>query len=480
MAITGATISGSGLLAACESSPKNSGKALDGRTPVRGGNLMLGMVGGSSSDTIDPHKGVTYMDTARLQALYDPLVQLDAQADIEYVLAESITPNKGLTTEWVIRLRPGVTFHSGKDLTADDVLYTFHRIVSSKFSGSTALGPIVLKATKALDKRTVLISMGKPFAAFAEHLAALWIYLYIAPSGFDPARPDGTGPFVYQSFNPGQRSVFTRNPHYWQNGLPYADALTLTDFSDSVSLQNALTSGIIHGAGTLEGPQIKVLAATAGVRTVVSKAGSFNPFTMRVDQAPFNDVNVRQAFRLLVDRQQLIDSAIDGYGTVASDVFAPYDPDFDHTLHRQTDIPQAKFLLKKAGQEKMTVQLVTSAIATGIVAMATVLAAQAAAAGVEINLRQVPSGTFFGPNYLSWTFSQDYYNYSPYLPQVAFSMLPASPFNETHTDNPRYNNLYDQANATLDAATRREILYEIQEFDFTQGGYIIPDVYRFA
>jgi peptide/nickel transport system substrate-binding protein len=484
MAVTGGIVSGSGLLAACGSSAKSAGAALGSHTPKHGGNLKLGLTGGSSSDTVDPHKGLTYMDTARLQALYDSLVQVDAQAQIDYVLAESITPNKGMTTEWVIRLRPGVTFHGGKDFTADDVLYNFRRIVSTKSYGSLGLGPIDLAATKALDKLTVLVSMSKPFAGFVEQLAAFWYYLYIAPSGFNPAKPDGTGPFVYQSFNPGQRSVFTRNPHYWRSGLPYVDTLTLIDFSDSVSLQNALTTGAVHGAGTLDGPQIRALAATSGVQTVVSRAGSITPFTMRVDQAPFSDVNVRQAFRLLVDRQQLIDSALDGYGTVANDVFSPYDPDFDHALHRQTDIPQAKFLLKKAGQENMTVQLVTSAIATGTMAMATVLAEQATTAGVKINLKQVPPGTFFGPSYLSWTFSQDYYNYSPYLPQVAFSMLPTSPFNETHTDNPRYNSLYDQANATLDAATRKQILYEMQQFDFTQGGYIIPayvdslDAYR--
>jgi peptide/nickel transport system substrate-binding protein len=155
-------------------------------------------------------------------------------------------------------------------------------------------------------------------------------------------------------------------------------------------------------------------------------------------------------------------------------VFAPYDPDFDHSLVRRTDISQAKFLLKKAGQENMTVQLVTSAITTGTVSMATVLAQQAKAAGVTITLRNVPPGTFFGPNYLSWTFSQDYYNCSPYLPQVAYSMLPTSPFNETHTDNPHYTGLYDQANATLDEGMRKQILYEMQQFDFTQGAYIIP------
>ena len=74
---------------------------------------------------------------------------------------------------------------------------------------------------------------------------------------------------------------------------------------------------------------------------------------MRVDKAPFNDVNVRQAMRLLVNRPQLINSALDGYAVPwAADVFSPYDPDFDTSLHRQQDIPQAKYLLKKAGRSR--------------------------------------------------------------------------------------------------------------------------------
>jgi peptide/nickel transport system substrate-binding protein len=197
---------------------------------------------------------------------------------------------------------------------------------------------------------------------------------------------------------------------------------------------------------------------------------------MRVDQPPFNDVNVRQALRLLVDRPQMIDSALDSYGVVANDLFSPYDPAFDHSLVRpaQGDIQQAKFLLKKAGQEGLTVTLTTSAVATGTVAMATVLAAQAKAAGVTIKINNVPSGVFFGPNYLKWPFAQDYYNYYPYLAQVAESMLTGSPFNETHTTNPHYASLYDQANATASPSVRKEIQYEMQRFDFDEGGYIIP------
>ena len=227
-------------------------------------------------------------------------------------------------------------------------------------------------------------------------------------------------------------------------------------------------------AGGFDGPELAALGTTSGVKTVASHSGAFTPFTMRVDQFPFSDVNVRQALRLLVDRPQLIDSGLDGYGVAASDVFSPYDLDFDHALHRQADIPQAKYLLKKAGQENLTVTLTTAPAATGMVAMATVLAEQAKAAGVTIHLSNVPTSTFFGKNYLSWAFSQDFYTYSPYLGQVAQSMLPTSPFNETHTGSPTLSSLYAQANETLNPSTRKEIEYEMQKFDFNQGGYIIP------
>jgi peptide/nickel transport system substrate-binding protein len=478
IAATGAMAGAGSLLAACGGSSSSGTKSLAqaGRPLRRGGDLKLGLTGGSSSDTVDPHKSLTYIDTSRLQSLYQPLVQLNGQAQVEYVLAESITAYRGSLSQWVIRLRPGVTFHNGKDFTADDVLFTFQRISSNDFTGKFGLGPIDLNGTKALDKLTVLVQMTKPFSSFAEQLAAFWYNLYIAPAGFNPAHPVGTGPFVYKSFTPGQRSVFTRNPHYWKSGLPYVDTLTVIDFSDNTTLQDALATGVIDGAGALDGPQIASLGTTSGIKTVVSQSGEIIPFTMRVDQPPFNDVNVRQAMRLLVDRPQLIDSALDGYGVIANDLFSPYDPDFDHSLVRpaQGDVPQAKFLLKKANQEGLTVTLTTSAVATGTVAMATVLAAQAQAAGVTIKLNNVPSSVFFGPNYLKWPFAQDYYNYYPYLAQVAESMLTGSPFNETHTDNANYSSLYDQANATADPSTRRQLIYEMQTFDFTQGGYIIP------
>lgn len=477
VAATGAVAGAGGLIAACSSGSSSTTGATTSAGGKRGGNLKVGLSGSSGADTLDPHAGLTYLDSARAQCLYQSLLQLNAQAQTELVLAEEITAKT--STEWIIRLRPGITFHSGKPLTAQDVIYTFRRIKTgnkgTSFAGGTSLGPMDLGGLKALDTRTVQVPFTSPYASFLEQLA-YWYFLYIIPDGFNPdtQKPDGTGPFVYQSFTPEQRSVFTRNPDFWQHGLPYVDSVTVIDFSDNTSLQDALTTGEIHAAGDFDGPELAALGTASGVKTLPSHTGAITPFTMRVDQPPFNDVRVRQALRLIVDRPQLIDSALDGYGVVGNDVFSPYDPDFDHALTREQDIPQAKALLKAAGHENLTVTLVTSPAATGMVAMATVLAEQAKAAGVTINLDNVPSSTFFGKNYLSWTFSQDYYSYNPYLSQVADSMLPTSPFNETHTNNPTLTNLYNQANATLNLSVRKQIEYEMQMFDFNQGGYIIP------
>jgi peptide/nickel transport system substrate-binding protein len=473
LAAAGIAAGTSGLADGC-GGPAAARPAAAGPRKRYGGTLRAGLTGGSASDTLDPYQGLSYLDTARAQTLYEPLVQLDADAGIEYVLASQITPRDAKATQWVIRLRPGVRFHDGKPLTANDVIYTFRRIISSKYSAINVLGPVEPAGIRAIDPLTVLLPMSRPFATMPELLAGI-LTAQIVPEGFTAATPpNGTGPFMYQSFTPGQRSVFTRNDHYWRPGLPYASTLEIIDFPDSVSLQDALLTGQVDAAGTLDGPQIATLASSSGVHPVASPAGTIIPFTMRVDQAPFSDVRVRQAMRLAVDRPQMIDSALDGYGTIASDVFSPYDPDFDASLVRHTDIGQAKFLLSQAGHENLTVTLVTSPIATATVAMATVLAEQAKAAGITIRLQQVPSATFFGPDYLKWTFAQDFYSYAPYLAQVTLSMLPASPWDETHFADPAYIRLYAQANATLDPALRKEITWQMQQIDFNSGGYIIP------
>jgi peptide/nickel transport system substrate-binding protein len=467
-----------GALTSCESAPKKPQSS--GASARKGGDLRAGLTGGSSSDTLNPLSTVVYLDVARAQNLYQPLMQLNAQSQNEYVLAEEIAP-KGSTSEYIIRLRPDITFHNGKPFGADDVIYTFQQVLNPKkpLAGAAPISPIDVKGLKKIDSLTVSVPMKIPYGSFLDQLSSFWYSLYMVPDGWVATdKPNGTGPFKYVSFTPGQQSVFVRNKNYWKSGLPYLDSLKIVDFADVTSLQNALVSNVVDCAGSLTGAQMKELAGNSAVKPLPSKTGGFTPFTMRCDQPPFNDVRVRQAFRLIVDRPQIIATTLAGYGTLAADVFSPYDPAYDKSaFHREQDIPQAKQLLKSAGYDNnLTVKCVTSnGINAAAVDTATVFKQQALAAGVTVNVDAVLSGTFFTPGYwLTSKFSQIYWGYSSYLAQVAETCLPTSPFPETHFDNPKYISLYKQANATLSPTLRTEIEHEMQTIDFNEGGYIIP------
>jgi peptide/nickel transport system substrate-binding protein len=471
-----AVLGGAAALSACGSSspPKATGSspATTGK-PKMGGTLQAGLTGGTSSDTVDAHRGVDNVDFARIIALYDPLIGYNLQAQNELMLAESMTPNKDATL-WTVRLRPGVTFHDGKPLTAEDVVYSFNRIIKNNYAGASSLESVDVNGLKAVDKLTVQIPCHRPYATLPDAMTGYYYYMGIVPVGYDPKNPVGTGPFKYVSFTPGEQSTMVRNDHYWDSSDgPYVETLVITDYSDETSQVNAFVSGQADVINLLSAASIPQVQKAGNI--LVADGGGMTPFTMRVDRPPFNDPKVRQAFRLICNRPQMMDVVFGGRGTLGNDIFSPFDPAFDHAIpQRHQDIPQAKALLKAAGQEGLSVQLVTADIAQGTINVAQVFAQQAAAAGVTVSLRQVTSTEFYGSNYLKWVFAQDYWYYSKYLPQVAQATLPVSPFNETHWDDPTYNKLYSQAIATVDSAKRTAIAHEMQLIDHSIGGYIIP------
>lgn len=471
-------------LAACGSSPSagsggqtgastgTSGSAIAAGTPKRGGTLQAALSGGDSTDTLDAQNPYNNVDFARVRQLYNSLVEFDANVVPQLVLAESITPNAAATT-WTIRLKSGITFHNGKPLTADDVIFSLRRIANPKapLPGAVSLTPVDIAGLKKLDALTVQVPCKTPFATLVEVLASY--YYSIVPVGYDPKHPVGTGPFKYQSFTPGVASTFVRNDSYFRSGFPYLDRVVIDDYSDESSQLNALTGGTADVIDLLSATSIQAVTS-ASKHVLISAGGGWTPFTMRTDVPPFNDVRVRQAMRLIVDRPQMLETNFLGHGTLGNDLFAIWDSVYDHSLPQRTqDIAQAKFLLKKAGREDLKVQLVTTPIAQGTVGAATILAQQAKAAGVTISLRQLTPTAFFN-DYLKWPFAQDYWYYNPYYPQVAQATLTTAPFNECHFSDSHYNALYNQGLSVLDSAKRAEIAHEMQQIDYDQGGYIIP------
>ncbi len=154
-------------------------------------------------------------------------------------------------------------------------------------------------------------------------------------------------------------------------------------------------------------------------------------------------------------------------------MFGRWDPAYDTGLKRAHDVDQAKFLLKKSGKENLTVELSSVALLPGMTEAAQVVAQQAKAAGVTVNIRQLTTDVYYS-NYGKWAFTQDYWVYQPYLTVVALATLPTSPYNGTHWNNAKYNALYDQAQSIVDPTKRADIIREMQKIDFEEGGFIIP------
>lgn len=470
-AIGGALAASGGLLSACG----GTSAAVGSGSPRRGGHLRVALTAGAPSGTIDAHRAVLFPDILRVLALYNGLVRLSPDAkSIIMDLAESITSNKKGTV-WTVRLKKGVQFHNGKPLTAADVIYSYRRISDPKDpkNGFSSISDLDRDNMKAIDAHTIEMPMKRPFGTFLEQISAVYDF-GIVPEGYNPKKPVGTGPFKFVNYTPGRQSQFDRNENYFVNGRPYLDQLTILDSFDSdTAAYNALQGGQVdvYGNATLT---LASSAASAGLKAQKSLPGQWTPFTMRVDQGPFKDNRVRQAFRLVIDRKQMIEQALSGFGEVGNDIFSQWDVNYRSDLVREQDLGQAKFLLKQAGMENLSVTLSTGDISVGVLQMAQVFVEQAKGAGVKVNISKMPVNTFYGPNYLKWTFAQDFWGYSPYFNQIARGMLSDSPYNETHWNDAEYLKLYAQANATTKTGLQREISHELQKIDFDRGSLIIP------
>ena len=478
-AAAGMVLSAGGVLTACggSSSPSSSAQTSSAAGKLKsGGMLRIGATGGGAKDTIDAHLPTADPDIMRCWNLYEPLaVRPPSFGSLEMMVAESIEAEHGKADSWVVKIRPGIEFHNGKTVTAEDVIFSLQRILDAKTPkvGAASIGYVDIKNVKKLSKSSLRIPLKFPNATFLDDIGQY--FNAIVPIGYDPAKPVGTGAFMFESFTAGQQSVFKKFPNYWQTGKPYVDGLTILDFADDTARVNALLGGQVEAVDNLPTGQITQVQGNSSLKALISHTGQWQPFTMRVDQAPFNDPRVRQAMRLIVNRPQMVAQVLSGQGRVANDLYAPFDPAFDSSLpQRHQDLAQAKSLLKAAGHAGMTVQLVTAPVFQGVVQAAEVFAQQAAGAGVTVQLRKLDSSTFYGSQYLKYPFSQDFWATREYLPQVAQGSLPKSPFNETHWADPTFDKLIDQARGTLDATKRTQLLQEAQKIEYETGGYIIP------
>jgi peptide/nickel transport system substrate-binding protein len=449
----------------------------------RGGTFRLAVSGGST-DFIDGQHIVAKSDIARLMTGWDGLAYFDENYRIKLHLAEELRAEKA--NQYLIRVRDGVEFHNGKTLTIDDVIYSIRRTKNPKLKlfGNAGFGAINLKRIRKLDRRTCRLFLSRPDVTLVEAFAQY--FQGVVPSGYQPnaigkgpLRFIGTGPFKVRSFTPGRESVHERNENYWRSGEPWFDQVRIINFPDDAAKVNALLSGQIDAMTDVPFAQVPVVRRRNNLKIYTAQTGAWTPLCMRVDTAPFNDVRVRRALRLLINRPQVVQQGLSGFGRIGNDIYSPFDPAYagDEFPQRRYDPDQAKSLLRQAGQENLSVELITSPADTGMVEGATIFAQNAKAGGVDVTVRNVDGGTIYGDQYLKWPFSADYWGTRNYLQQVAAGVLKTAPFNETHWDQysgyGRFESLYRQALATVSTKKRAEIIKEMQRMEYNDGGLII-------
>ncbi|QZY51711.1 ABC transporter substrate-binding protein [Leucobacter tenebrionis] len=460
----GAVATASGLAGCATDTAASGGGAPAGGS---GGRLRLGINGGTIATVFDPHTANDELHNFVAVSMYENVTQLNGKFQLENVLAEEITPNAD-GTEWTLRIREGIEFHHGKTVTAEDVIFSYNRILDPA-TGALAAGLLapIAEMTK-MDERTVRFTMSKPHG---------WLDLAlgdgsiqgIVPTDFDVEKPVSTGPWEFVSHEPGKQSVWKRFENY-HGEVAKADELVLQVLIDNDARVNALVSGQVDAITGLPGNQVERIKNGQGTGIVSLESGQFQLFRVRTDQGPFQDRRVREALRMCLDRERILQVAYGGQGIIGSDLYGRFDAAYDESLVRKRDIAGAQKLIEEAGAQGTKAVLATW---PGFAEAAQIIVANAKEIGLDIAFEEKDEATYFG-SYMDWDFGVDSYGALSQITMAAQTDTASSMNNGTHYSNPEYDALFEKASAAMTAEEREPHLQAMQKILFEDGGNIIP------
>ncbi|MBJ2350635.1 MULTISPECIES: ABC transporter substrate-binding protein [Pseudomonas] len=439
-----------------------------------GGRIRVAGSTSSTADTLDPAKGSSSTDYVRHYMFYNGLTRFDSHMVPQLELAERIETTDA--TLWVISLRKEVTFHNGKALTAADVVFSLLRH-KDPITGSKVL-PLASQFAdvKAVGTHEVQIQLSGPNAELPSVLAVS--HMLIVPEGTsDFSQGIGTGPFKVKEFKPGVRSVGARNANYWKPGLPYLDEIEFIGIADESSRINALLSGDVHIVNEVNPRSTTRIKASAKHRVIDSPSGNYTDLIIRQDQMPGQSPEFTQAMKLLLDREQIKSAIFRGYARVGNDhPIAPGARFYNAELpQRAYDPEKAKFLLKKAGMESISMPLMCSPAATGSVDVAVLLQQSAKEAGLKLDVNRLPSDGYWSNHWAKHPLSFGNINPRPNADMIFSQFFQSTaPWNESGWKNEQFDQLLVQARGETDEAKRGKMYGDMQALVHEHSGIGVP------
>ncbi|WP_169567521.1 ABC transporter substrate-binding protein [Sneathiella limimaris] len=452
-------------------------KEVQAATPKKGGNFRLGSHDGNTSDSHDPG---TYLSFSMIQLAhtyrsYLTLITSDNELGPDVAESWSATPD---AKAWTFKLNKGASFHSGKPLTADDVIASLNHHRGDK---STSAAKALLKDVSDIvkdDDHTVTIKLATgnadlPWLMTDYHLA-------MCPANSDGTidwkSGDGSGPYKIVNHEPGVGTKLVRHDAWHLEGA-YFDSVELVVLNDPNARQTALVTGDVDAITQLDLKTLALLKRDPNILVDNVPSGAAISMPMFCDVAPFNDVNVRLAMKYAIDRNEIIEKIAFGTAIPGNDYHvSPNMPYWADLPQRPYDPEKAKFHLKKAGHDGISVNLSTAdSVYSGAVDMCVLYAEQAKKAGININVVREPNDGYYSDVWLKKPFCMVQWGARP-TPDVMLSLAykDDAAWNESHWQNKRFNELLLLAKAELDQAKRAEMYREMQILAKDDGGTIIP------
>ncbi len=449
----------------------------------RGGVLYSGLNYTTDRFT-DPALSTSTFQANVVRQVCDWLVKVGPDLKVKPALATAWTPSAD-GMKWTINLRKGVKFSHGKAFTADDVLFTFNRMLTAETASAFKSVANYLKpgSLQKVDDFTVVFTCDRVVADFPYHLHDY--HAAILPSDFAGdfyKQPYGTGPFVIKDYRPGELLSYKRREDYWDLGvdgkpLPYVDGLEFRSFPDQQSSLDAIAKGDLHIMNVTYSQLPFVLKLDTTVRPIIWQTGNFHNGVLRCDSKPFDDPKVRKAFKLAMDRDAWNQTVFMGYSITAWD--QPIAPIYDlaPTLTGfKRDIEQAKKLLADAGYANgmdLKLQFPNDA---GHTLLAQWAQASAAPAGFRITL--APNPNYYQTWLKPWDpfvmGADNWATRSTISEFLNIAYRSKGDWNEYKWTNDPFDKMLVQYDAELDATKRKTLVQQMCQIISDDGGVVNP------
>ncbi len=415
--------------------------------------------------------------------VYDWMFRINGETGkVEPSLVETyeVTPDGKV---WTFRLRKGVKFHHGPEMTADDVIFTVGRWTDED-SGSplNSVFADLISRVEEVDSHTVKIHLTRTDVDFNLKLLDFNAAILARDYDYDnlgETRPSGTGAFKVDNYSPRERVSLVANREYWLQGVPYIENLEIifiTELETQIRMLEARQADVVTDISVDHYRRLETNNQTSGMYI---ELGHHVPIAMRVDQEPFNDVRVRQALKYVIDREQLLESVMYGLGSLGNDTpIGPFHPYYDDLGGiRKRDVQKAKDLLAEAGyKDGLKLVLYTETNVPPVMDIVLAVQQMALDANINIEIRGTTRDMYYAEYWLPSTFKATLWGHREDITQLLnLRYKCGAAWNEGHYCNPELDRYVELASSEVDPKKRQEYFSKIQQLLHDNG----PDIVAF-